>query len=152
MAEFRSALAGHFHEGRQFDGDGPAPIILSEVTGCHIVQIATWPDQQARLGEKLQADLDIQLATDPHLAHTRHTVTSFMVAPARYWLVGAFDSALAESLTENCAHDEACITDLSHSQTIIFVEGPRARELLNRGIPVDLHPDKFPPGAFDRTS
>lgn len=38
------------------------------------------------------------------------------------------------------------LTDVSSSQTVLTLAGPRARDLLAQGCPLDLHPRAFAPG------
>ncbi len=40
----------------------------------------------------------------------------------------------------------ASCSDQSHGRVIIRIEGPRARQVLAKGTPVDLHPSVFPVG------
>jgi methylglutamate dehydrogenase subunit D len=40
----------------------------------------------------------------------------------------------------------ASVVDQSHGRVTLRVEGPKARQLLAKGTPVDLHPDEFPVG------
>lgn len=40
----------------------------------------------------------------------------------------------------------ASVSDQSHGRVIIRIAGPKARAVLTKGTPVDLHPDQFPVG------
>lgn len=40
----------------------------------------------------------------------------------------------------------ASVIDQSHGRVVIRIAGPRARAVLAKGTPVDLHPDQFPMG------
>lgn len=40
----------------------------------------------------------------------------------------------------------ASVSDQSHGRIIIRIAGPKARAVLAKGTPVDLHPDQFPVG------
>jgi sarcosine oxidase subunit gamma len=40
----------------------------------------------------------------------------------------------------------ASVSDQSHGRVVIRVSGPKARAVLAKGTPVDLHPDEFPVG------
>ena len=42
----------------------------------------------------------------------------------------------------------AIVTDIGHSRTVVRIVGAGARELLNRGLPVDLDPSVFPSDAI----
>ena len=45
----------------------------------------------------------------------------------------------------------AAVTDLSASRTIVEIAGPRARDLLQKGCGLDLHPRAFGPGQCAQT-
>ncbi|MCB1379028.1 MAG: hypothetical protein KDK89_11760 [Alphaproteobacteria bacterium] len=61
---------------------------------------------------------------------------------------------LAEGRGEGALHRElqaalgasASLSEQSHGRVVIRVAGPRARHVLAKGTPVDLHPDEFPVG------
>lgn len=40
----------------------------------------------------------------------------------------------------------AAVVDLSDARAILRIAGPRAREVMAKGVPVDLHPREFKPG------
>ena len=41
----------------------------------------------------------------------------------------------------------ASISDQSGGRTVLRVSGPRARDVLAKGLPIDLHPRAFAPGS-----
>lgn len=41
---------------------------------------------------------------------------------------------------------QASVSDQSHGRVIIRMTGPKARQVLAKGTPVDVHPDEFPVG------
>ena len=43
--------------------------------------------------------------------------------------------------------DLASVSDLSGSYGVLHLTGAGARDLLQRGVPIDLHPSTFPPGS-----
>jgi sarcosine oxidase, subunit gamma len=46
---------------------------------------------------------------------------------------------------------DAAVTDVSESRTTILLQGPRARDLLQKGMPIDLHPREFQTGQCAQT-
>jgi methylglutamate dehydrogenase subunit D len=42
----------------------------------------------------------------------------------------------------------AAVTDQTDARSILRISGPRAREVLAKGVPIDLHPRAFPPGSI----
>jgi methylglutamate dehydrogenase subunit D len=65
----------------------------------------------------------------------------------QYYVVaeGLSDDALYRELTGQLS-DIATISDQSHGRIIIRIAGPKARQTLAKGTPVDLHPDEFAVG------
>lgn len=64
------------------------------------------------------------------------------------WFVlaeGRGEGALYRELKSSLA-GLASVTDQSHGRVIIRIAGPKARAVLAKGTPVDLHPDEFPVG------
>jgi len=55
---------------------------------------------------------------------------------------GALEAALRAEL----AGQHFAVTDVSSNYTILNLSGPRVRELLAQGCPLDLHPRAFRPG------
>jgi len=65
------------------------------------------------------------------------------------WLILGADGQGAEqirALRAALAGQHAAVIDVSESRTTILVQGPRARDLLQKGIPLDLHPREFRAG------
>ena len=67
--------------------------------------------------------------------------------PDQYFVVaeGRGEGALYRELKAKLS-GLASVTDQSHGRVIIRVSGPRARAVLAKGTPVDLHPDEFAVG------
>ncbi len=55
-------------------------------------------------------------------------------------------AALAQALRQAAGERFATVTELGAGQTLIELSGPRAREVLAKGCPLDLHPRVFGPG------
>jgi methylglutamate dehydrogenase subunit D len=61
---------------------------------------------------------------------------------------------IAEGRSEGALHAEvaaalagvASVSDQSHGRVMLRIEGPKARAVLAKGTPVDLHPDEFAVG------
>jgi sarcosine oxidase subunit gamma len=62
------------------------------------------------------------------------------------WLILGPDGQAADLIRElraALAGQHAAVIDVSESRTTILVQGPSARDLLQKGIPLDLHPREF---------
>jgi len=65
------------------------------------------------------------------------------------WLVVAkagAEAAMAARLAAAVTPQGGTVTDVTESRTTIVVSGPRARDVLAKGCPLDLHHRKFQPG------
>ncbi|QEX21671.1 sarcosine oxidase subunit gamma [Hypericibacter adhaerens] len=70
------------------------------------------------------------------------------------WLVigpAGRETDLVRSLRTSLLGQHAAVTDVSEARTCILVAGAKARELLARGISLDLHPRVFGPGRCGQT-
>ena len=65
------------------------------------------------------------------------------------WLVVSSPGSredVADTLEEALSGLHVAVNDISSGQTLIRLRGPRARDLLSKGCPLDLHPRVFGPG------
>jgi sarcosine oxidase subunit gamma len=70
----------------------------------------------------------------------------FRTGPQTFWFVGPENDDLAATVA-----GKAIVTPLSSSRTRISIEGRAARDVLRKGIPIDLHEAVFQPGTFAQT-
>ncbi len=99
----------------------------------------------------VQEALGVALPSEPNT--TTSTTTSeddlrvFWLGPDEWWVVTPGDGpAMADKLRAALAGQKAAVTDVSESRTCIHVCGDRARDLLSKGCPLDLHPRVFAAG------
>ncbi|MFN0262727.1 sarcosine oxidase subunit gamma [Tepidamorphus sp. 3E244] len=70
------------------------------------------------------------------------------------WLVvapDAEDSDLLSKLESGLETVSSAVVDLTGNRTVIELSGPRARDVLEKGCRLDLHPDAFPVGRVAGT-
>lgn len=138
MLEVRSALADVAIPGRYgaIRPEGPG-VRLAEVRGRALLQLAGWPDSFASAIDRL-----IGVIGDGHAV--------VPVGAERVWIL-ADAPAIGDRLRGAFTSGEAVVLDLSHSRTVLTIEGRRVREVLAKGVPVDLHTDTFTVGAAAQT-
>ena len=129
--EPRSALARVLRPGRFGASDGQPGVTISQRSGVAVAHIA------ARRG----AGADVAARSAP--------LTDVLIglAPGE-WLAlaeGARAAGLASALSAELA-GLAGVVDLSSAKAIIRVSGPRARDVLAKGCPLDLDARAFAPG------
>ena len=79
--------------------------------------------------------------------------STLWLGPDEWLVVGEPDSEqpLVERLTRAVSGSFASVVDVSANRTAIEVAGPRAREVLEKGCSLDLHPRAFGPGRCAQT-
>lgn len=152
MPEQQSALAASYKVGQIGAVQGAPSVEIHERLAPSLVQISGWPNSFNSTCEKLQAALNIEMPDDLKHAVSDRDRSVFRVGPERLWLTGPSDDQALQSFDESILGEEGCVTDISHSRTLIRISGPATRTLLNRGLPVDLDNDLFPVGAFAQSA
>ena len=131
------------------DGAG---VILSEVAHRTIVNIRGTASDPAFASA-------VQNATGVALPPSANTVSTgggrqiLWLGPNEWWLTAPDGEAesLLEALRAGFAGQHATACDVSESRAIIRLKGPKAREILMRGVSLDLHPRAFHVGECAQT-
>ncbi|MER7837007.1 sarcosine oxidase subunit gamma family protein [Streptomyces sp. NPDC096040] len=132
------------------------------VTGARGVALAEWPfitmvnlrvDPASEAADRVEKTLGAALPRQ--CGHTTasgpHTVV--WLGPDE-WLVlsQAEATAVAAELREALGADPGSVVDVSANRTTLELTGPSAREVLEKGCPLDLHPRAFGPGRAVSTT
>ena len=88
--------------------------------------------------------LKLALPTEANTTASAGDVTIAWLGPDE-WLVITPDAGpeTAAKLRKALADRQAAVTDVSESRTCVQISGPRAREAIAKGCPIDLHPRVF---------
>jgi sarcosine oxidase subunit gamma len=118
------------------------PLKIGEACGFALLQAAAFVDTLSELEcavrSVLSVDLPKRIDTPAHAPE--HCV--FKIGPEQYWIVGPEGTWVA-SLRDAVPGSTGSITPLSHGRARLLIEGPSAREVLSKGIALDLHPKVF---------
>jgi methylglutamate dehydrogenase subunit D len=140
MLERRSALAGALGRG----GAGETRrLALGEVRGWSLVQVAAFASTLPALANAVEPLLGAALPAGIGASVEAGSRRLFKTGPEQFWIVGPEADDLASALAATVVPAIGAVTSLSHSRTRIFVEGAAARDLLAKGVALDLHPDVF---------
>lgn len=146
MFERQSALAdARLCRGR--DGtDGRRRLKIGQAGNFSLVHVRGFPGTLDKLESAIGRALGIHLPS--RLGESVHTAEQLVlkIGPERFWIIGVQDHC-AETLRGVVFPTIGSITTLSHARACLFIEGPQAREVLSKGIAVDLHPNLFYCGA-----
>jgi len=95
----------------------------------------------------VEAALGVGLPLEPNTTAQAGDVTVFWLGPDEWWVMTPGDGpATAEKLRAALAEQRSAVTDVSESRTCIHLRGARARDVLAKGCPLDLHPRAFAAG------
>lgn len=145
----RGAFDGVLRTGRH-GGTGGEPGI--SVAARENLGLATIVAREARaepLGHRLRELFGIVPPGSPKIAVGR-TAALVWSGPGQ-WLLASEERDIAQRLSTALA-GLAAVSDQSDARAILRVGGPRARETLAKGCPIDLHPRAFAPGDVALTS
>jgi heterotetrameric sarcosine oxidase gamma subunit len=137
----QGAWHGILAAGRFGAQDGPAGVFVTPVEDCGVATV---------IG--LGADaLDTYFARAHALTPPRTPAVAAGCGCALVWtgpdqwLALADDRAFPARLVEALG-GSAAVSDQSDARAILHLRGPRLRDALANGCPIDLHPDAFGPG------
>ncbi len=118
----------------------PAAPHVALAPQCAIVSLAAFSAGAVPLREALGVDLP----GSPRRVTAGGT--DYLWSGPDSWLAIAADEGLAGRLAEALG-GRAAVADQSDGRIILRVTGPQARTALSKLVPIDLHPDAFPPDA-----
>lgn len=147
----RSPLAHLTERMRAAAVTGARGVTLTEWPFVTMVNVRVDPASEAadRIGRTLGAPLPRQCggtsASGPH--------TAVWLGPDE-WLVLSQDDATATTaaLREALGGGPGSVVDVSANRTTLELSGPAARQVLEKGCPLDLHPRAFGPGRAVSTT
>ena len=143
----QSALAQLGLDGRARAERGEAGVALAEKPFRAIVDLRGNPEDADFLGSA-QGALGLDLPLTPNTATTLGKTTALWLGPDEWWIVTPDPAAdHAARLRTTLAGVHAAVTEVGESRCCIEVSGPKARDLLAKACPLDLHPRSFQPGT-----
>jgi heterotetrameric sarcosine oxidase gamma subunit len=141
-----SALAGVAAPGRYGKNDGAPGVTIAERRGLGIATVAARKGQAAALKTAVTETYGVALPDASHVVQGPQV--SFIGYGPGQWLAVSeplAGKALARDLAARLK-GLASISDQHGGRTVLRISGPRARDVLAKGLPIDLHPRAFAPG------
>jgi heterotetrameric sarcosine oxidase gamma subunit len=143
----RSGLAGIATPGRHGKADGAPGVTVTERTDLGLATLAVHKGQSEALKLAVRVAYGVDLP-DRSIVVPSPKVSFIGTGPGQ-WL------AVSETLKhEALAHDLAkhvkglaSVSDQSGGRTVLRVSGPHARDVLAKGLPIDLDPSVFSPNG-----
>lgn len=142
----QSPLAGLGLKGRGQTERGPAEVALAERPFRGILDLRGEPEQ-AGFATAVESVLGFALPTEMGATAGAAERRALKLGPNEWWIVTPkVEDALARQLRDSLADLHVGLTEIGDSRTCIHVAGPRARDLIAKGCPLDLHPRSFGAG------
>jgi methylglutamate dehydrogenase subunit D len=139
-----SALAGLALPGRNGKGGEPG-VVVAERLGLGLATVAARKRTPVRVAVKASYGVNLPDGS----AVVQGPEVSFIGYGPGQWLAvseSLANEALARDLGQRLK-GLASISDQSGGRTVLRLSGPRARDVLAKGLPIDLHPRAFGPGS-----
>jgi sarcosine oxidase subunit gamma len=124
---------------------------LAEVPYLSMVNLRV--DPAGPVAGRIAALLGVELPTEPNTVASSPAWSVLWLGPDEWLVLGPDGAApdLVELLRGLLAGQRGSAVDLSANRTTIELTGPSAREVLEQGCPLDLHPRVFGPGRCVQT-
>jgi len=148
----RSAFAGTARLGRYgARGESPPGVVLAERTDLAIAHVAARKGKVCEVVEWLSAVTGATPEEGPR-CETGDGMVVVGCAPGQWFVLseGTRSLTAVERLTDALA-GIASVIDHSSGKVVMRVAGPRAREVLAKGCPIDLDARAFGPGSAATT-
>jgi methylglutamate dehydrogenase subunit D len=150
MFDTHSALAGQLQAGGRDGAHGGRLLRLTEVRGWHLAQIAAFPNHEVEFQEHMRACSGVSLPLDLHRGVTHGDSRLIRITRYQYWWIAGRGASMLR-LAKDLPASAGTVTVLSAGRVRIRITGPAVRELLARGIALDLHPASFQVGRSAQT-
>lgn len=151
MLHTRSALHGVAIPGRYGKATATPGVTLSERIDIGLATVAARKGKAVALAAAVRSAYGTDLPMDSRLV-AGASVAFIGIAPGQWLAVSETlaNGALADDLARQLT-GLASIADQSDGRAVIRVSGPRARDTLAKGVPIDLHPGVFRAGSAATT-
>ena len=143
----QSALDHLALAGRATEATGDAAVRIAERTLPAAVNLRGDRDDPAFIAAVREA-LGLELPTVPNTAASKDGLALLWLGPDEWLAVGhdappEAELRMAASLRDALGDLHAAVTEVGESLACIHLAGPKAREVIAKGCPLDLHPRVF---------
>ena len=148
----QSPLATLHLGGREAEFAPDAPVHLAEKRDVGKINVRADP-ANAALMQAIAGVLGYGLPLEANRTNGEGAHDALWLGPDE-WLVTlppGQETALFEALSEAVAGHHAALSNVSDARIVLTLSGPRAREVLEKGCSLDLHPRAFQAGHCAQT-
>lgn len=143
---WKSALAGLATPGRTGVAVSSPGVVLTERTRLALALLQARRDRGGALAQRIAERFGTSLPVAPRVAVGRD-MTFIWSGPGRWLAVGeTLAPGAAEAALRAAVGGDAVVIGQTDAYGVVRISGPAARDVLARGLPIDLHPRAFQPG------
>ena len=148
----RSALVDYTDRFAALSAASDGDLSVRELPFVAQVNLRADPND-AGLMRRLAAALGFALPVVPNMVAAREDRRALWLGPDEWLVVGpdGEQEAVEKALRNGLNGAFGSIVDLSANRTLLEIHGPKARELLAHGVPIDLDARSFGPGRCAQT-
>jgi sarcosine oxidase, subunit gamma len=148
----RSALADYADRFASLAAGTGGELSIRELPFVSQVNLRADP-KDAGLMQRLAASLSFALPAVPNTVASREERRALWLGPDEWLVVGldGHQTALEQLLRNSLDGAFGSIVDVSGNRTLLEIGGPKAREVLAHGVPIDLDMRSFGPGCCAQT-
>jgi len=149
----RSALADYAHRFGTLSAATAGDLFISDLPFVSQINLRADP-KDASLMQRLESSLGgLALPMAPNTVTSRGDRRALWLGPDEWLLVGpdGKQGTFQDALRVGLAGAFGSIVDVSANRTLLEIRGPKARELLAHGVPIDLDARSFGPGCCAQT-
>ncbi|MGW7260236.1 sarcosine oxidase subunit gamma [Streptomyces sp. NPDC054834] len=119
-----------------------------------LTQVNVRLDVKSPAADAVGLALGLQLPPQPNTVVRAGNLTVLWLGPDEWLVVGpsGIERDLEGRIRAAAGDVPVSVTDVSAQRTTVLVAGPRARDVLSHGCPLDLHPRAFGPGRCAQTT
>ncbi len=146
-AAARSALDGLYRPGRHGKAEAAAGVTLAELGNIALASVIARKGRAAQASEAARRSFGIDLPETPRRVQAKG-IELLWAGPGQ-WLALSRESLPAGELETRLSAvfaGLASVAEQSDGRTVLRIAGPKARDVLAKGLPIDLHPRVFRPG------
>ncbi len=136
--------------GRSGRLDGQPGMVVREHTSRLLASMIARPGLTAALSAAIERAFGVPLPFTPRFASGGGV--SFIWSGPGHWLIECADTAIGMDDVLTSVAGLASVFEQTDSRVVLELSGPRVRDVLAKGMPVDLHPASFQFGDVAVTS
>jgi len=127
----KKGLFGDHHKKNESD-----LINILEVKNLNIVQIFQYQKSKIKLDDVNIESLELSLLSSKVSSNKD---TRILWSAPNTWLVVSKKKDIITTIKKKCSNEDFAVTDISHSRSTIQIKGPKAKEVLKKGCPINFN-------------